>query len=557
MNFNKLKSIVILLLQFTLITHSNGQWEKQYGGAKWDQAQSTIQTSKGDFLVVGVSQSFNIGKDLDQILIVKTNFKGDTIWTHEYGEKGDDFAQSITETIDGNFIIKGNSKDSTGKKYLLLLKINSNGKTLWTKKYNIIDNHGWSDPTQKLIICSASNEITTCGTTITSLGKSEIYLLKTDSVGNLLWNSIFSSSETANAVSLSTDGNKGYFISGTKSRGSCLIKTDSNGNKIWDKKFNTVYFQRASSHTITLDGNIAVVGSCSDSASSFSSGFLHLINANGDPIFFTYVFDKSINYSDIKSIVQAKDSTFLMTGKPMGIWHYSKLGKYISFKNLDGGKGVDDLGNSILINKKNDMCVIGGTTLGFRELRQNNYFDYCLIESEYDFCKLEITEEPKDYGCFYCTIKFAVNTNDSTAKYQWQINQGSDWLNLSNTGQYNGVTTDSLTIKNVTPNNNGQLYRCLVIGNCGKDTSRETRLSVWGAHAEMLSKQDFVIHPNPVKDQLHILTPIETNSTFKVLSISGRLVLSGLTFGDIDLSALNPGLYTITINDNSVKFVKE
>lgn len=49
--------------------------------------------------------------------------------------------------------------------------------------------------------------------------------------------------------------------------------------------------------------------------------------------------------------------------------------------------------------------------------------------------------------------------------YQWQLNTGNGFSNLSNNGTYNGVTTKTLQISNLPVNFNGYNFRCLVDGN--------------------------------------------------------------------------------------------
>ena len=45
-------------------------------------------------------------------------------------------------------------------------------------------------------------------------------------------------------------------------------------------------------------------------------------------------------------------------------------------------------------------------------------------------------------------------------EFQWQENTGIGWINLQNNATYSGVTTDTLTIYDVTLSFNGYTYRC-------------------------------------------------------------------------------------------------
>jgi hypothetical protein len=52
--------------------------------------------------------------------------------------------------------------------------------------------------------------------------------------------------------------------------------------------------------------------------------------------------------------------------------------------------------------------------------------------------------------------------NTYNTAYQWQVDNGSGFINLTNTSNYSGVTTDTLSIVNPPPTWYGYKYRCIV-----------------------------------------------------------------------------------------------
>jgi hypothetical protein len=73
-------------------------------------------------------------------------------------------------------------------------------------------------------------------------------------------------------------------------------------------------------------------------------------------------------------------------------------------------------------------------------------------------------------------------TGGGSTTYQWQVNTGSGYSNLSNAGVYSGVTTSTITLTGVTAAMNGYLYRCIVSSSCGGSaTSFVTTLNVGAA----------------------------------------------------------------------------
>ncbi len=65
---------------------------------------------------------------------------------------------------------------------------------------------------------------------------------------------------------------------------------------------------------------------------------------------------------------------------------------------------------------------------------------------------------------------FEVVTTGTGLTYQWQVNDGSGWVDLTDdyvdaeTGNYSGVNTAILTVDNITLDFNGYLYQCIVTG---------------------------------------------------------------------------------------------
>ena len=73
-----------------------------------------------------------------------------------------------------------------------------------------------------------------------------------------------------------------------------------------------------------------------------------------------------------------------------------------------------------------------------------------------------ISTQPIDLTlCPGCSGSIVVNASN-TDTYQWQFFNGSIWVDLTNSGNYSGVDTNTLVLTNVTPAENGNQYRVVV-----------------------------------------------------------------------------------------------
>ena len=94
------------------------------------------------------------------------------------------------------------------------------------------------------------------------------------------------------------------------------------------------------------------------------------------------------------------------------------------------------------------------------------------IQNLYFSCSDTLAAQPVSNNASLGTnASFTASSSASGATYQWQGKSGNSFVNLSNAGQFSGVTTGTLTVSGVTSANNGSKFRCIVDhGDC-VDTS--------------------------------------------------------------------------------------
>ena len=74
---------------------------------------------------------------------------------------------------------------------------------------------------------------------------------------------------------------------------------------------------------------------------------------------------------------------------------------------------------------------------------------------------------------------FSAVSSEPNSTFRWQTNLGFGFQDLQNAGQYSGTQTSTLTVSNTSPQNDNQLFRCIVsTTHCGIDTSDTATLNV-------------------------------------------------------------------------------
>ena len=288
-------------------------WTKTYGGIGDDEANSVQQTSDGGYIIIGSTSSFgNGGTD---VYLIKTDSIGDTLFTKTYGDSLDDVGYSVKQTLDGGYIISG-SINCTGPGYgsIYLIKTTNTGDTLWTK---IIDPSGNFTGNYWGLSISQTSDGGYIISGITNILQKAAYLLKTDSVGNIIFIKSFIGVGNDFSYSIEQTFDGGYIIVG--SRGDIgngdvyIIKIDSSGNMIFTKAYGDNAYEVGKSIEQISDGGYIIVGATQSIDSSIDKIYLLRINQVGDTLW-TRIIGESYTLCSGTSVHQTNDGGFIISG---------------------------------------------------------------------------------------------------------------------------------------------------------------------------------------------------------------------------------------------------
>ena len=204
----------------------------------------------------------------------------------------EDGGYSLQKTSDGGYVILGNQ---SLKPYVA--KLNSNGDTIWTKKYNID-----IEPYNKKTLCQSST-----GDFYFSNGFSGI--TKVNSNGDSIW---FNNYSIDGLYSLTYTSDDCIVASGSFGQSNpSILKIDLMGSVIWEKYFNTQRYVQFNSICETNDHGFISVGVI-DSL-DMSDIFIIRYNSEGDTIW-TKVISSQYTIEYAGDVIQNEEGTFTICG---------------------------------------------------------------------------------------------------------------------------------------------------------------------------------------------------------------------------------------------------
>jgi hypothetical protein len=157
------------------------QWSCAIGGTYWEESWSVIQTGDNGYAITGYSNTFGAGDNPD-LYIVRLNNIGQFEWTRTIGGAiNDDYAVSLMNTNDGGLIIAGECFSfGAGSIDMYMVKLDSKGRLIWNKTIGGND----QDFMRSFVRDNDGGYVAVGRTYSFGAGNSDMYIVKMDLLGN-------------------------------------------------------------------------------------------------------------------------------------------------------------------------------------------------------------------------------------------------------------------------------------------------------------------------------------------------------------------------------------
>ncbi len=244
-------------------TDASGEvlWTRTFGGAGYNDGRSVSQTSDDGYIIVGITQTTPASQY--DIWLIKTDAGGDTLWTRTYGGQLSDGGNSVQQTGDEGYIITGwVDRSSMGLSDLAALKTDDAGNIVWLRGFGPA-----SSVNEGLSIQQTSDGGYIATGARGPVGDYDLWVLKMSASGDSLWSKTFGGSGMDFGTSIQQTIDGGFVITGVYTRAGSgdydlyLLKTDATGDMVWTRIYGGMRTaELGASVQQTSDGGFIIAG---------------------------------------------------------------------------------------------------------------------------------------------------------------------------------------------------------------------------------------------------------------------------------------------------------
>ena len=298
------------------------EWNRTYGGSSDDVGTYGQQTKDGGYIITGYTSSYGADAPFSWLIkvqhrgdlwLIKTDAEGQKEWDRTYGGLGKDLGFFVQQTKDEGYIIVGGKKSFwiIGSYDLWIIKTDAKGNVLWDRTFG-----GSGEDLGFSVQQTNDDGYIIAGYTSFTNGK-KAWIIKIDSQGNKQLDMATGRADSEPAsIGLTKDG--GYIITGyTPSSGSgkedvWLIKTNSKLHWDWLKTFGGPNRDLGLSVQETEDGGYIIAGLTESFGAGKGDVWLIKTDPKGD-LEWDRTFGGS-NFDSGASVQQTRDGGYIVTG---------------------------------------------------------------------------------------------------------------------------------------------------------------------------------------------------------------------------------------------------
>lgn len=381
-----LSGIVVLAVVGNLYAQGpDSLWHRAHGDTLSDWGFSVVETHDGYYVTAGQIQVYNpdSGQIFLDVYVLKLDAAGDTIWARTYGGDRVDGSRSLIEASDGNYVVTGYTDSwSPGDYDIYVIKIDPDGNLIW--EHTIGGSRG--DQVSYCVREAPDSSYRIVGTT-DAFGDDDVLLAGIAADGSGIWEYPYDipGHQAARELAFTPDG---YLIIVGSNFGPTvdvyLMKTESGGDTLWTRTYDFGPLDYGTSVKPVSYHSYIVAGYSQAVLAPFYNAFLLHLQTDGDVNWNR--FYGGPNHDNGSSVQVLSDGGFVFTGNTQSygagsddVWLVRTDANGDTLWTKTYGGANSDIGREVQVTSDGGF-IIGGNTSSFG----NGFIDLYLVKTEGD-----------------------------------------------------------------------------------------------------------------------------------------------------------------------------
>lgn len=360
---------------------SDVTWSRTIGGSSSDECYDVIPDGDGGCYTLGYT--YSVGEGSTDILLCRVDAEGSLLWSKTFGGEKRDFGSTLLKTEDHLYLIGYTTSMGNGKKDVFVVKTDTDGNSIWEKTYG-----GSEDDYANDAVIAENGNLLIVGSTLSiGNGEEDMLALKMDSDGNEIFMTSIGAVKSDLGYGVCNAYDAGYIIIGAT--GSFSLKRDIHVAKLsvsgateWEKTYGA-NDDNDWGYRVLPDnnGNYIIGGKADIHGTDFYNMCIMKIDAEGNEIW-KHKYGNTKMYEFGNDIIQFTDSTFYVAGIQKS---YETGNEFAVMKiDADGTMLNWDVYSLPCVDWLSSITKIGDNTLlmgGYTNSAGHGMFDQVLIKT--------------------------------------------------------------------------------------------------------------------------------------------------------------------------------
>jgi hypothetical protein len=287
---------------------------------------AAVFSTDSTIIAVGGKVKYIASIQHSDMLIVKFNLHGDTLWLKSYGDTSlYENLSSIQQLSNGDIMAVGEKVNASNNVDYLLVKFDSTGNLLWAKNWGGATN----DYLNQISLAADGNLILggqfTEWDAVASAYRTRSSIFKTDTSGNIIWHHdyrktydlfgayilSYADSTTIAGCMYDTFTNNPY----PAHYKNYFIKFDKFGNEVWKKlQLDMIWNHMISPPVLLANGDFIICSSTEDTITQEQIGAISKFDRNGNQKWFRPIYHNPVGFAYFYAGAVATDGSIFAAG---------------------------------------------------------------------------------------------------------------------------------------------------------------------------------------------------------------------------------------------------